>query len=127
MPRLIDALASSAPVDAEPLLAERTRFRSPFADYTERDDVVHLLGQVGQVVGDVRVATALEDGDTTVSVFDAEVGEGTVQGVLVERRDDDGRLADAMLTLRPYAGLRAAMGAMQALMEQSPLPSRRRG
>ncbi len=42
------------------------------------------------------------------------------KGVSLERRyeehDDAGRLVDAMLTLRPYAGLRAAMRAMDELM-----------
>jgi hypothetical protein len=49
--------------------------------------------------------------------------DGDVQGVLVEQDDETGALVDAMLTIRPYAGLRASMQAMQALMEDSPLPS----
>jgi hypothetical protein len=76
------------------------------------------------VLADARIVRRFGDEDTTVSVFEARVGEHEVQGVLVEERDDAGRLADAMLTVRPYAGLRAAMGAMQALLDESPLPSR---
>ena len=49
-------------------------------------------------------------------MFDARVPGEDVQGVLYEEHDDAGRLVDAMLTLRPYAGLRAAMRAMQELM-----------
>jgi hypothetical protein len=57
--------------------------------------------------------------------FAARVVSGEeVQGVLVEQHDDAGRLVEAMLTLRPYAGLRASMRAMQPLLEASPLPGR---
>jgi hypothetical protein len=39
----------------------------------------------------------------------------------VERDDDSGRLEEAMLTVRPYRGLRSAMAAMEGLMSQSPV------
>jgi hypothetical protein len=124
-PRLIDVFADESITDVEPVLASRARLRSPYADYTGREDVVHLVGQIRQVLEDLRVVRQLADAETTMSAFEASVGAEAVQGVLVEQRDDDGRLADAMLTVRPYAGLRAAMRAMQGLMEGSPLPSRR--
>ncbi|HYH89474.1 MAG TPA: hypothetical protein VEX67_09580 [Solirubrobacteraceae bacterium] len=53
-----------------------------------------------------------------MTMFDARVPGERVQGVLYEEHDDAGRLIDAMLTLRPYAGLRAAMRAMQELMAE---------
>jgi hypothetical protein len=124
-PRLIDVLADGAITELEPVFAPRTRFRSPYADYGGREDVIHLVGQIRQVLGDVRTVRQLADGEATMTAFEARVGDETVQGVLVEERDDDGRLADAMLTVRPYAGLRASMRAMQELMDASPLPSRR--
>jgi hypothetical protein len=123
--RLIDLLKTPAIGDAESLFAPQTRFRSPFTDYTRREDVVHLLGQICQVLTDVQVTSELHGADTTMSAFDARVAGEEVQGVLVEHRDGGGRLTDAMLTLRPYSGLRASMRAMQALMEESPLPSHR--
>ena len=121
---LIDLLTDSSIDGGDALFAEQTRFRSPFADYSGRGDVVHLVGHIRRVLADARIVRRFGDEDTTVSVFEARVGEHEVQGVLVEERDDAGRLADAMLTVRPYAGLRAAMGAMQALLDESPLPSR---
>ena len=121
---LIDLLTDNSIADADGLFAEQTRFRSPFADYRGREDVVHLVGHIRRVLADARTVRQFGDADTTVSVFEARVGEHEVQGVLVEERDDAGRLADAMLTVRPYAGLRAAMSAMQALLDESPLPNR---
>ena len=121
---LIDLLTGGSIDDADALFAEQTRFRSPYADYRGRADVVHLVGHIRRVLTDARTVRQFGDADTTVSVFEARVRDQEVQGVLVEERDGAGRLADAMLTVRPYAGLRAAMGAMQALLDESPLPSR---
>lgn len=122
-PRLIDVLVTPAIDDAESVFAPQTRFRSPFTDYTQREDIVHLLGQIRQVLTDVRVTREFDNAEATMSAFEARVGDEHVQGILVESRGGDGRVDDAMLTLRPYAGLRASMRAMQALMEESPLPS----
>jgi hypothetical protein len=72
---------------------------------------------------DLRPVQSLREHATTISLFEARVAEEDVQGMLFEQRDDRGRLVEAMLTIRPYAGLRAAMRAMQTLMEDSPLPS----
>ena len=121
---LIDLLTDNSIADADGLFAEQTRFRSPFADYRGREDVVHLVGHIRRVLTDARTVRQFGDADTTVSVFEARVGEHEVQGVLIEERDAAGRVADTMLTVRPYAGLRAAMGAMQVLLDESPLPSR---
>jgi hypothetical protein len=120
---LIDLLTDRSIDGADALFAEQTRFRSPYADYRGREDVVHLVGHIRRVLADARTVRQFRDAHTTISVFEARVGDHEVQGVLVEERDDAGRLADTMLTLRPYAGLRAAMGAMQALLDESPLPS----
>jgi hypothetical protein len=123
--RLIDALVDhTALLDAD-LLAEQVVFRSPYADYTGRADVGHLTGLIRRVVPDLRVSRRLADGSDAMSSFEATAAGHAVQGVLVERRDREGRVTEAMLTLRPYAGLRAAMGAMQSLLDTAPLPSRR--
>ena len=88
-----------------------------------RADVAHLFGLIRDVLVDVTSVDRLHDRTTTVSVFEARVREESVQGMLFERHDDAGRLVDAMLTIRPYSGLRAAFKAMQARMEDAPLPS----
>lgn len=121
---LIDVLAdpSAAPADA---LHEGVRFRSPYADYAGRADVAHLVGLIRQALVDLRTVRRLGSGPDTMTQFEARVVTGEeVQGVLVERHED-GELVEAMLTLRPYAGLRASMRAMQPLLEASPLPGHR--
>jgi hypothetical protein len=121
---LIDALAEASVTDIGAVLAPQIRFRSPYADYRGRDDVAHLVGQVRHVLGDVDLGRRLTDARTTMTAFEARVGGEAVQGVLVEERDEQGRVADAMLTIRPYAGLRAALRAMDARLAADPLPSR---
>jgi len=122
---LIDALADPASAGPLEILDDGIRFRSPFADYAGRDDVTHLLGLVSEVLTEVRPVRRLSAGTTTMTLFDARVADEAVQGVLCEERGDECRVIDAMLTVRPYVGLRVAMRAMGALMEASPLPSAR--
>jgi hypothetical protein len=119
---LIDLLADpGAPV--APALHDDVRFRSPYADYAGRADVAHLVDLIRRVLTEVHVVVRLGSGADTMTRFEGRVVTGEeVQGVLAERHDADGRLVEAMLTLRPYAGLRAAMRAMQPLLEASPLP-----
>jgi len=80
---------------------------------------------IGSVVSGVRTTRTLVDGRSTTTFLTTAVGEQTLQGVLDEQRDDDGRVTDAMLLLRPYPALRAAIGAMQARLADDPLPSAR--
>jgi hypothetical protein len=122
---LIDALASPSSTGVEKAFGDEVRFRSPYADYEGRADVAHLVGLIREVLVDVAPKRRLHDQGTMISLFEARVSDEHVQGMLFERHDDAGRLVDAMLTIRPYRGLRAAMKAMQALLDDAPLPSAR--
>jgi hypothetical protein len=119
---LIDALAEPSSAGVEELLGANVRFRSPYADYAGRPDVAHLVGLIRNVVVDVRPLRRFRARSSAISVFEARVEGTEVQGTLFEQYDGAGALVDAMLTIRPYAGLRTAMRVMQALMEDSPLP-----
>jgi hypothetical protein len=120
---LFAALADPSSAGVDPALATEVRFRSPYADYAGPADVGHLVGLIRGVLTDVQAVERLHDEAAAVSLFEARVADEEVQGMLFERHDDAGRLVDAMLTIRPYSGLRAAMKAMAARMEAAPLPS----
>ena len=94
----------------------------PYADYSGRSDVAHLVGLIRKVLVDLRPVRRFREPSSAITLFEARVEGDEVQGTLFEQYDGKGALVDAMLTVRPYAGLRAAMRAMQALMERSPLP-----
>jgi hypothetical protein len=121
--RLIDALADPASAAVEETLGDDVRFRSPYADYQGRADVAHLVSLIRDVLIDIEPMHRLHDQATTISLFVARVAEDSVQGLLFEQHDDAGQLVDATLTIRPYAGLRAAMKAMQVRLAAAPLPS----
>lgn len=120
---LIDLLTMSDTAAIAAHLSDGVRFRSPYADYHGRATVAHLLALIGQVLSDVAPTRRVLDGNHTLTVLEAGVGKDRVQGVLYEEHDNAGRLLDAMLLLRPYRGLRAAMNAMAELLKASPLPA----
>jgi hypothetical protein len=127
---LVDVLRDPQLVGLDQLLREDVRFRSPYADYSGREDVDHLLRLIAGVLADVRVAgpepAPRPLPATRTTRFEATVNATPLQGVLAEDLDAEGRLTEAMLLLRPYHGLREAMGVMSAELTASPLPSRRR-
>lgn len=120
---LIDALAGPTPAPVEETFGDDVRFRSPYADYQGRADVAHLVSLIRDVLIDIEPVHRLHDQATMISLFEARVAEDSVQGLLFEQHDDAGQLVDATLTIRPYAGLRAAMNAMQVRLAAAPLPS----
>jgi hypothetical protein len=122
---LVELMQAPDRAALEGLLAEDTRFHSPVADYQGRADVAHLLSLIASIVRDVQPTRELEDGETRATFIDAMVEDTPLQGVFLERYDDDGELVDVTLMLRPLAGLQVALGAMAAALEASPLPSTR--
>ncbi len=119
---LLAALSRVAPTD---LVAEEVSFSSPFADYDGRADVLHLFGLIGQVLHEPVVTGGATDGVWTYTSFTGSVDGRELEAVVRERHDPAGRLVHALLFLRPYASLRAAMNAMGRLFADAPLPSRR--
>ena len=96
------------------MLAEDVVFHSPVQTYRGRDQVVHLLGTIGGIIDAVEPTRELDG----VTFFAAEVEEHPVDGVLVEREDPAGHIAEVTLMLRPLAQLQAAVARMaRALAE----------
>jgi hypothetical protein len=129
---LIDVLRTPGLVGLDALVRDDVRFRSPYADYQGRHDVTHVLRLITRVLDDVQVTGEDEpvpDGPGSSAAtartarFTAAVGGAPVQGVLCEDLDASGRLAEAMLLLRPFGELRAAMRLMRELLDDAPLPS----
>lgn len=119
---LLAALSRAAPAD---LVADEVRFSSPFADYAGRADVLHLFGLIGQVLHEPVVTGGATDGVWTYTSFTGSVDGRELEAVVRERHDNAGRLAHALLFLRPYESLRAAMNAMGQRLADAPLPSAR--
>jgi hypothetical protein len=111
---LLDAIAGSERSALEGMLAEDVVFHSPVQTYRGRAQVIHLLVTIGGVIDDVSVTRELDG----VTFFAATVEEHPVDGVLVERAGEDGRIGEITLMLRPLAQLQAAVARMaRALAE----------
>ncbi len=93
------------------LFTEDVVFRSPFVHtpYEGIDALGFLLGNVVQVFEDFRYLSQVETGDTAVLVFEAEVNGRKLQGVDVLNFNDEGKIAEMSVMVRPMTGL-AALG-----------------
>ncbi len=111
--------------DPGALLAEDVVFRSPFAEYHGREDVSHLFRLIARVIQTPSVEGAATDGTWTYTALTGDVEGRDLDAVVRERHDETGRLQHAVLFLRPYRSLRAAMDAMGRLLAAEPLPSAR--
>ena len=111
---LLEAIANRDRDALVELLAEDVVFHSPVQTYRGRNQVVHLLVTAGGVLDRVDVTREVNG----VTFLVAQVEEHPVDGVLDQRVDDDGRITEITLMLRPLAQLQAAVARMaRALAE----------
>lgn len=101
------------------LLADDVRFRSPavFAPYAGRPTVERLLRTVFEVLEDFRYTDALAGDGVDALIFEARVGDRTLQGLDLIRADADGRIAELTVMVRPASGLAALAAAMGARLD----------
>lgn len=93
------------------LFTDDVIFRSPFVHkpYEGIDALAFLLGNVAQVFEDFRYLAVTETGDTAVLVFEANVKGRQLQGVDILWFNDEGKITEMSVMVRPMTGL-AALG-----------------
>jgi SnoaL-like domain len=103
------------------LFAEDVSFRSPvvFKQYEGRDAVATLLGAVSQVFEDFRYTDHLETGDSAALCFSAKIGDRELEGIDLLHFDDEGRINDMAVYVRPMSGMHALAEAMQKKLEEA--------
>src|SRR5215510_4140175 len=103
------------------LFAEEVAFRSPvvFKPYEGREAVAMLLGAVVQVFEDFRYTDQTETGGTATLAFSARVGERDLDGIDLLRFDEDGRVREMAVYIRPMSGVHALAEAMKAKLEEA--------
>ena len=106
---------------APDLFADDVTFRSPvvFKPYEGRDALLVLLGAVVQVFEGFRYVEQVETGDTAVLMFEATVNQREVQGVDILRFDQEGRIHEMVVMVRPMSGMHALAERMRELLEAS--------
>ena len=104
---------------AESLFADDVTFRSPvvFKHYQGRDALMVLLSAIVKVLEDFRYTSQVETGDTAVLVFAARVGDRELEGVDILYFDDDDRIREMAVMLRPMSGVHAAAEGMRKQLE----------
>jgi hypothetical protein len=100
------------------LFADEATLDSPvaFKPFVGRDAVGFVLRAVSETFEDFRYTDefANEADGTHALVFEARVGERSVQGLDLLRMDSEGRIANITVMIRPLSGLTALAEAMAA-------------
>ncbi|MCB0863019.1 MAG: nuclear transport factor 2 family protein [Solirubrobacterales bacterium] len=101
------------------LFAEDVVFRSPFVHtpYEGVDALGFLLGHVVQVFENFRYVAHVEAGDVAVLQFEANVGDKELQGVDILKFDDEDKISEMTVMIRPASGLEAVGGEMGRRIE----------
>lgn len=91
------------------LLADDVTFRSPavFKPYEGRETVATILRTVLGVFEDFRYTDELAGDGVHALIFEARVGNRSVQGMDLIRADADGRIGEFTVMVRPASGLMA--------------------
>lgn len=102
------------------LFTEDVSFRSPvvFKPYEGREAVAGLLGAVVQVFEDFRYTDQTETDGTATLAFSARVGDRELDGIDLLRFDDDGRVREMAVYIRPMSGVNALAAAMAEKLEE---------
>jgi hypothetical protein len=110
--KAVEAKDFSAGIDE--LFVEEPRFVSPavFKPYEGRDAMRAVLGAVVQIFEDFRYTDQVEDGDTAILIFEARVGDRQLNGVDILRFDDDGKIRELTVMIRPLSALNAVVEGM---------------
>ncbi len=104
----------------EALLADDVVFRSPAVHkpYQGRQATAVILRAVMRVFEDFRYTRVVEGPRDHVLVFEARVGDRTVEGADFLHLDDAGLVDDFRVMVRPLSGLTALVEAMRAAIPE---------
>ena len=99
----------------EEIFAEDVVFRSPavFKPYEGRDAAAMLLVTVGEVFEEFSYTDQLETDGTAILAFTARVGDRALGGIDLLRFDNQGKVCEMAVYIRPLSGLNALAEAMR--------------
>jgi hypothetical protein len=88
-------------------LREDVVLHSPilFRGFEGRDTVILVLSQVIQVLEDFRYTDELVEGNTVALRFKAMVGDRELEGIDFLELDEDGKIAELTVFMRPLSAL----------------------
>ncbi|WP_369243105.1 nuclear transport factor 2 family protein [Streptomyces sp. R21] len=106
--------------DIEKLLADDVVFTSPvvFKPYPGKAITAAILRGVSRVFTDFEYVREIADGRDHALVFKAKVGDKEIHGCDFLHMDEDGRIDDLMVMVRPLSAALALSEAMGAQFEE---------
>jgi hypothetical protein len=119
-PHPFRAAVERADLDAAvALLAENVVFRSPavFKPYEGQETVATILRTVYQVLEDLHYTDELDGTGIHGLLFDARVGDRSLQGIDLLRHDANGQITEFTVMIRPASGLIAVAERMGPALE----------
>ena len=119
--RFRDAVENKDLAAMEAALHPEVTFRSPavFKPYEGREATLALLRHVVEVFEDFRYTDQLAGDASSGLVFEARVGEKSLQGWDYMKTDAEGLITELAVMIRPLSGLMAVAQAMAARLEAS--------
>jgi hypothetical protein len=108
---LLGAIAAGDRDAIAAMVSDGVVYHSPGTTYRGRDQVVDVLAVAPTVIADLRATrdpVAIGDGEALRFVT-GTVEEEQLHGVLIEARDEAGRVAEINLLLRPLSAVQAAV------------------
>jgi hypothetical protein len=102
------------------LLADDVVFTSPavFTPYPGKAITAAILRGVSRVFTDFHYTRVLEDGPHSALIFEAKVGDLSVEGCDFVTVNDEGLISEFTVMVRPLKGLQALADAMGAQFDQ---------
>ena len=103
----------------EAALAEDVRFRSPvvYKPYEGREATMYVLRAVLQVFEDFEYVDVADGESSSMLIFRARVGEKELEGLDHLLYDDEGRIKELRVMVRPMSGMYALADAMRRQLE----------
>jgi hypothetical protein len=117
----VDLLSAIRARDREAIsamVADDVVFNGPMSTYEGRDQVVHLLALVGSVLDDITATGQVE----TVTFVKGQMDGEELDGVLIEIRNDEDRISEVTLLLRPLTVLQTATRRMARALAEGGQP-----
>jgi hypothetical protein len=102
------------------LFADDVTFRSPvvYKPYEGKEAVAMLLGAVVRVFKDFRYTDHTETGDTAALAFSAKAGDRELEGIDLLRFNEEGKIRELAVYVRPLSGINSLAAEMQKMLEQ---------
>ncbi len=107
--RLTQAFLAGDAATAAALLAPDARFHSPIRDYYGADQIGPVWRAVAGVVHNAQPTSIHEHDEETVAFFAGAIKDHPVDGVLRTLTDENNRVSDITLMIRPWAALKAGI------------------